>query len=385
VPVAATGRACDGQTTMTLGDRERRELLTRLYSSAIGAVPWSSTLEFAADLFQSGGSLFGVHDASMRVLAMDSHCYSPEFMAGYFPGEIYANDPRIPPIANVPAGSAFADRTLYDADEMRRDPWVGEAIDALKFDDEIGLKLRLPNDNVASLAFLRNGRDGGHSEQAFRSLQSLAPSIEQACALGYFIERETATRIALLEAMSSKADGVILISANGSVTFVNDGAATILAAGDGLGFAEAAIQAHRPPETRKLGQLIAQVLRSESSARPAGGQMLVSRRSGRRPYVVRVMPPPPIDCFLWTGIACIILVQDLSRDTVSGETLRNLFGLSPREADLASALVRRGSLQGAAADVVMAANTARNHLQNIFLKTNVSSQVALVSLLGQLC
>jgi DNA-binding CsgD family transcriptional regulator len=96
------------------------------------------------------------------------------------------------------------------------------------------------------------------------------------------------------------------------------------------------------------------------------------------------MPPPPIDCFLWTGIVCIILIQDLSRDTVSGETLRDLFGLSPREADLASALVRRGSLQVAAADVAMAGNTARNHLQNIFVKTNVTSQVALVSLLSQL-
>src|SRR5687767_11511102 len=100
---------------MIVGEKDRRELLNRLYASATGETPWSRTLEFAAALFESGGSLFGVHDDNRRVLAMDSHCYTTEFMASYFHGEIYANDPRIPYIANVPTGTAFADRTLYDS------------------------------------------------------------------------------------------------------------------------------------------------------------------------------------------------------------------------------------------------------------------------------
>jgi DNA-binding NarL/FixJ family response regulator len=371
---------------MIVGDRDRRNLLSRFFASATGEAAWSGTLEYAAALFGSGGSLLGVHDASLRVLAMDSHSYSPAFMASYFPGEIYANDPRIPHIARVPAGSVFGDRTLYDVREMHRDPWVREAIDTLKFDDEIGLKLRLPGDNVATVAFLRNQRDGGHGEEAIEALRRLAPQVEQAFVLGYFLEREAATRIALLETMALKADGVILLSASGEVSFMNDGAARVVAAGDGLTWAGGAFIAHRPPETRGLRHLIGDVLRldGEPNSR-TGGQMLVTRRSGRRPYVVRVMPPPPIECFFVArSIACIVLVQDLALDTVSAETLTELFGLSHREAELASALVRCGNLRSAAADAAMAANTARNHLQSIFLKTNVNSQPALTGLLSRL-
>lgn len=383
-PVAEAGFTRKSHGIMIVGEDDRRELLGRLYASATGEAPWSRTLELAAGLFKSGGSLLGVNDDSRRVLAVDSHCYTSEFMASYFPGEIYANDPRIPYIARVPAGAVFADRTLYDAVEMRRDPRVRQAIDAMGFDDEIGLKLRLPDGNVAAIAFLRNRRDGGHSDEALRSLLRLAPEIEQACAMGFFIEREAATRSALLEAMASKADGIILMGANGKVTFENDAAARMLAAGDGLACLGAGLLTRRPPETRKLQQLIDHVLKANGE-RPSGGQMLVSRRSSKRPYVLRVMPPPPVECFLSSqSIACIVLVQDLARDSVSGDTLRQLFGLSVREADLAAALVRRGCLQSAAADAEMATNTARNHLQTIFLKTSVNSQVALISLLGQL-
>lgn len=384
MPATKAGSTRKRYGKMIVGEKDRRELLNRLYASATGEAPWSRTLEFAAGRFESGGSLFGVNDDSRRVLAMESHCFTPEFMASYFPGEIYANDPRIPYIAKVPLGTAFADRTLYDVVEMGRDPRVRQAIDALGFDEEIGLKLRLPDGNVVGIAFLRSPRDGGHSDEALRSLRRLAPEIEQACALGFFIERQAATQSALLEAMSRKADGVILMGANGTITFENDAAARMLAADDGLLCVGAGLLTRRPPETRKLLHLIDHVLKADDE-RPSGGQMLVSRCSAKPPYVVRVMPPPPVECFLSSrNIACIVLVQDLARDSVSGDTLRQLFGLSLREADLAAALVRRGCLQRAAADVAMATNTARNHLQSIFLKTCVNSQVALISLLSQL-
>jgi DNA-binding CsgD family transcriptional regulator/PAS domain-containing protein len=384
VPVAAASFTRKRYIEMIVGEKDRRELLNRLYASATGEAPWSRALEFAAGLFESGGSLFGVNDDSRRVLAMDSHCYTPEFMASYFSGEIYANDPRMPYIARVPVGTVFADRTLYDPVEMRRDPRVRQAIDAMGFDEEIAMKVRLPDGNVVGLAFLRSPRDGGHSDDTLRSLRRLAPEIEQACALGYFIERQADTRSALLEAMSCKADGVILMGAGGTITFKNDAAARILAADDGLTCVGMRLLTRRPPETRKLQLLIDQAL-SAHDGRPSGGQMLVSRRSAKPPYVVRVMPPPPVECFLSSrSIACILLVQDLARDSVSEETLSQLFGLSRREADLAAALVRRGSLERAAAEAAMATNTARNHLRTIFLKTSVNSQVGLVALLGAL-
>jgi DNA-binding CsgD family transcriptional regulator len=245
---------------------------------------------------------------------------------------------------------------MPDAGEMCR-----RALEGLKFDDEAGRTLDLPG--VARAA-----------------------QIERASALGYFVEREAVTRMALLEAMSSKADAVILLGATGAASFMNEAAVEILVADDGLAYIRGELVARRPPESRRLHYLIANVLnRHGLRDEPSRGQMLVSRQAAPRPYVVRVMPAPRIDPFsVLRSIACIVLVQDLARDTVSGETLSQLFGLSRREGELAAALVRRGNLRRAAADAAMATNTARNHLQAIFLKTSVNSQVALVGLLSRL-
>lgn len=183
-----------------------------------------------------------------------------------------------------------------------------------------------------------------------------------------------------LLAVSRQADGVVLLGPGGAIRSMNEAAIRMLTAGDGLALVGDLFVAHRPPESRRLSHLLGEAL-----GRLASGQMLVSRRLSGRPYLVRLTPVPPTDHRSAThGIACIMLVRDLSHASLSPPTLRELFGLTRREADLAAALVRLGSLRKAAADAAMAINTARNHLRTIFVKTSVNSQVRLVALLGAL-
>lgn len=196
---------------------------------------------------------------------------------------------------------------------------------------------------------------------------------------------ESAIRTALL-AVSNRADGVILLNVVGAITFINEAALAILATRDGLARAGGGVVAYRPPESRRLAHLLRGALPGPGFAGgPAAAEMLVSRRTSGRPYLVRIVPVPPVDpLFAARETACIMLVRDLNRDALSPGTLSRLFGLTRREADIASALVRRGNLRHAARDAAMATNTARNHLRSIFLKTCVNSQVALVGLLAGL-
>ena len=85
----------------------------------------------------------------------------------------------------------------------------------------------------------------------------------------------------------------------------------------------------------------------------------------------------------WLGD--LIEVQDLAVASLpSREALRDVFGLTDREADFAIELVRCGNLERAAARARMAFNTARNHLQNISRKTGASGQTEVALLLGRL-
>jgi DNA-binding CsgD family transcriptional regulator len=189
-----------------------------------------------------------------------------------------------------------------------------------------------------------------------------------------------------LEAVARKADGVVLLADDGTPTFMNDKASAILNAADGLAFARGRFVTARLPETARLLALIMAACDAVPRADGAGGgRMLVHRPSHKHPYLLHVSPAPRTERFLTARrIAAVLQISDLAAEReASKHALRETFGLSARESDLAVELVRLGDLEAAAKRVGMALNTARNHLHSVFLKTGVHTQADLVHLLSR--
>lgn len=367
---------------------EHDEIVNLFYAASADGKSWRSALDRTASLFGSRSTLLGIHDRRfLGVLSMESHNYSQDFLAGFFQGEIFANDPRLAHMDRIPAGSIYYDEMLYDVREMEQDPWVKASIDQLGVFDQIGAKFRIPGDRFVSFGLLRTRKEGRVSREAVRAFERLVPPLERACALGYLLEEQVGTCAVLLDILASKNEAVILLGRSGDIRFLNDAARRLLHANDGLALRDGALVAARPPEARRLGRLIAEVLADFGcEGRVSGGRMLVSRRSRKRPYVVNVTAAPPQDAFLGgAGMSCVIRIEDLGRRIrpPSG-TLQSLFGLTRREAELAVELVDSTRLDQAAARCDMAVNTARNHLQSIFGKTGTGSQAELVQLFSRL-
>ena len=328
-----------------------------------------------------------MNDGSDRMLGFATYPYSEEFSANFFAGETFQADPRMKVFDTVRPGSIYYDHALYDVETMNRDPRVRACNDAVKTNYSLGAVASLPGGVNVWLALLSTEAEGHASEEAIRAFRRLAPHLSQAVSLGQIVEERAATQAALLDALAHRADGVILLDRSGAPSFMNDTARTILAAGDGLAFSHGQFVAQRGPETRRLRQLIGDAIRlaPPSESRP-GGDMLVTRARGRRPYVVRVMPAPPTERFLsGLGVACAIHLHDLAAVRVpSMAVLAAAFGLSQREAELAIALVRCAGLAGAAANAGMALNTARNHLHSIFRKSGTATQAEAIQLFSRL-
>lgn len=204
---------------------------------------------------------------------------------------------------------------------------------------------------------------------------------------GYVVEHQGGCVLELCDALEQGADGLMLLDPRGEASFMNRAAADIVRSGDGLSISSGLIVAKRPPESRKLTRNIRDVLTGREPS-PAGGprSLLVTRPSGKRPYVVCVMPPrrshPRTDA---QHCACVVRVRDLAHQREPTESmLSQTFGLTRREADLAIQLVRMPRLEAAAGRSGMAVNTARNHLRGIFLKTGTSSQGEAVQLLSKI-
>lgn len=370
-----------------LGQGDHDAIVSRIYASALGDGSWGDTLGFLARSFRSDAAVLRLADLSGEFIAAESSRPDPNEASAYYLGELFSKDPRSPRLLNAPLGSIYYDHLLWDVEEMNQNRWCREACEVLGVTYQLGTHIRLPNNLTLCIAILSTEAEGHASAEAIAAFRRLAPLVEQACALGQVIEAQTATRTALLNGLASKADGVILLSAAGTPTFMNDAAAAILASGDGLTLSEGTFLTRRPPETRRLQHLVQSALSGvKQSEAPPGGRVLVTRPSGRRPYVVSVMASPPTERFLaGRAIGCVLHLQDLAAVRLpSREALQEVFGLTEREADLAIELVSCADLQRAATKAQMSVNTARNHLQSISRKTGVKGQTELVQLLGRL-
>lgn len=366
-----------------LSHADHDALVSRLYASAAGDLPWSTTLKTISSLFRVEHNIIHIADASWRTLDVEVHGQVAEHATEYYAGEIFAHDPRTPYLQNVAPGSVYYDHMLYDVEAITRTYWCREAIAALGVMYQLGVALTLPDGMRGAFVLLPTEREGHSPQDAIAAFTRIAPHIEQAVALSLVLDKAAATRSALLDALTRKAEGVVLLNRAGTPTFMNDAARAILEANDGLTLSQGAFVTRRLPETRRLQQLVRGVL---TAGEAPGGRVLVSRPSGRPPYVVSLMAAPPLERFLaGRSIACVVHLQDLAAVRLpSHEALRAVFGLSDREADLAIELVRCASLERAAANARMALNTARNHLQSISRKTGAHGQTELVQLLGRL-
>lgn len=364
------------------------QIVAQFYATAMGERDWPTTLGVVADLFGHAAGVLVVFDPAKQQFHAQTHGKDSDFANQFYHSEVFRRDPRAAIHMGIAPGRVYHDRALYDVDAMLRDYHVRETIEMIGVAHQMGCALRLPTGFPAMFTLLSTEREGTPTVEAVAAFTRLVPHIEQACALGILVERAASTQAMLLDALAARADGVILLDGAGRPGFVNDGARGILGAGDGLGWTIDGFTTARGPETRRLRDMVQRALSHRAGADGAmpGGQLLVTRISGRRPYIVRVLPAPAIERMLTRfDFACVIHIHDLGGGCVPHRgLLREAFGLTEREADLAIELVRCHSLAAAAIAVSMAHNTARNHLHAIFAKCGVATQAEAVQLLSRL-
>lgn len=362
--------------------RDAHDSIVRsLYAAAAGDADWRDALALVAGQLGHGAGVLAVGGAGgLTALA---HGQDDHFADAYYASETFRADPRAAIHMAVPPGAIYHDRALYDVEAMLRDPRVRNSIDMIGVAHQLGAVLRLTHGATGWFTLLSTEAEGTPDAAVVQAFRRLAPHIEQACALGGIIERNATCQAMLLEALAARTDGMILLDPAGRPAFLNDGAQAILAADDGLAWRAGGFQTARAAETRRLLGAIRSAL---TGGEGAGGQMAVTRPSGGRPYVVRILPAPRLERFLSrVGFACVIHIHDLAAVRAPDPGLLvAAFGLTAREADLAIALVRFSGLPAAAAAARMAHNTARNHLQAIFRKCGVATQAEAVALLSRL-
>ncbi|MGR3525296.1 MAG: response regulator [Paracoccaceae bacterium] len=175
-----------------------------------------------------------------------------------------------------------------------------------------------------------------------------------------------------LAALDRLALGVILLAADGKVVHANP-AARALAKGSELELSERVMA--RGELGRSLAALIDRLIRDEAKCSPEG----VSLASDGQIMVMGL----PLGAGQPSGraAAMLILSDPRARHMLHAATLAQMFGLTPTEARIAGLLsdgLRRDEI---AEQMAISPTTVAFHLRNLFSKTGVHREAALVALI----
>jgi DNA-binding CsgD family transcriptional regulator/PAS domain-containing protein len=122
---------------------------------------------------------------------------------------------------------------------------------------------------------------------------------------------------------------------------------------------------------------------TEAVAFPA--EPIVAKRIGRQPVVIRMLPVPLAARGPFMGARSLLTLTPLEpKPGANPALLCKLFGLTPAEAKLASLIAEGLPPEGAAEELGIARETARNHLKAVFAKTGTHRQAEFVALVTRL-
>jgi len=170
--------------------------------------------------------------------------------------------------------------------------------------------------------------------------------------------------------------GVLIVEENGAVRLMNKEAERIVGEKDGLSIAGGVLKGAATKQNSRLHQAIERAFEEESL------DEIVSfpRISGGRPYLVLV-PGQRFSPNERPDAVVLLAIDTEQRTRVSGETLVQLYNLTPSETRVAMMLIDGKRLDQIAEELDVAQTTVVFHLKNLFRKTETNRQADLVRVL----
>lgn len=219
-------------------------------------------------------------------------------------------------------------------------------------------------------------------------------SAEEVAVLGAMRDRLTMASTLMRSVMQHRVAGMmnafemadvaaIFFNRFGKVTSANSIAARLL--GGELQVTNGELRSRRPEETKRLRERMRAVI-SESSLRADGGYgPILITREGRRPLAMRIERlGGNLPDFFSPSVGVCLLEDTEKRGAAEPQLLRQAFGLTRTEAEVAALLGQGMRLRRIAEQKSITYETARVHLRSIFAKTGASRQADLIALTGNL-
>lgn len=349
------------------------QVVHAIYTTAVGARPWESTLDEIATAVEGQQCLLmttGRHNA----IAHQSARSDPGCFASY--NQYYGQlDPAPAAIEDVPTGQVAAFQQLFPADALRGSEFYNDWGVPNGHGDCTFSVLTRRGADASWLSVTAEARaDPFSTPQRMTVLSALVPHLQHAIALRSRLSDTDRHCEELTAAVDAASDAMAIVRDDGLLSYLNPAADAMFSGGNGLYATGGTLRASVAAVDRALADAVSAAV--GRAGVPTAGRVTVPR-PGRRPYVVRVAPVSA------TGTpAALVIVVDPDRNPLpTVEALSRRYGLTRTEAEVARRVLDGDGLGPIARERSVSITTIRTHMKHIFEKTGTRRQAELVRLI----
>lgn len=356
--------------------------LVGAFDAVIAPEHWPSVTEALAE------ALGGVASCFHRLGAQQSRFDAPmsaryrdllnDFVAGGWTGQDLRAQ-RGWPIART-GREVVVEDDVTTPEERARSPIYNELFRPHDLDFIAAAAIR-PNGQIWTLNIMRTRKMGPHDAESIAQLHLARPYLSR---LLVFAEAmaQAANRGALAS-LESSGTAAIMLDGVGQVAELNGPAHAVL--GEGLAVRNRRLVTQQPKSQAALDALIAASLSPNVSRAGVADAPISIPRPHRAALLVDAIPARDqmIDAFGRRGV--ILMIRDLDqRPQPLPALLRRLYGMTPREAEVAS-LIGAGKSVGEVSDLVgLKQSSVRQLIKVVLAKAGVSRQAELVAALSRI-
>ena len=352
--------------------------ISRIHAAGLDAEKWPDALSLFAEMMGGhGASLEFVERPTLR--HRDMYAHGLPAVGAYL--EHYAPMcPRVPFASRQAAGFIQHDALCIDDAAMDTNPFYMEFLAPYDMRYFIGgVVASSPQELV--LAGVQISPKAGHPSPAKLKLMALLlPHFQQATDVMRRLGRLSNAQHSLERTLDWLADGVIMLAADGAVRYANIAAQEIVRARDGIAIRRGALEFVSGDASAKFGGALSAIgrLRESDVTAAMTTDFTVERLSGATPYSVSLRPLLAKIDAPEAAVALMFIHDPLMRDAMALELLRQAFGLTPAEAEVANALRSGFSPDAYARKRKVGPNTVYTHIRRIKEKAGCSRMAELI-------
>jgi DNA-binding CsgD family transcriptional regulator/PAS domain-containing protein len=287
-------------------------------------------------------------------------------------------------LAAVERGPVGAVRTGSEVmDHHKHREFYADWLRAYETDDALLVRLSAGPRPTCFLVATLGGMESFYTPERVKLMSGLVPHLQQSLRTQDKLAALADSAVELAGALEVVRRGVIIVAGEHLVINLNSAAERILRAEDGLCMRSGRIAETSTHADQELQGAIHKALAGEPSTIRTGQSLTCFRPSGKRPYVIHVLPSHRrnADEPLRQPMVLVLIIDPEDEPEPAAALLRRLYRLTEAEAEVALHVMHGADLKQISEELSISLTTVRTHLQHVFDKTDTHRQAQLVRLL----